>query len=166
MLRLLLGILLLWFPSSGFIPTLKKGSRLLIQVQEETSPISFFEHKANDCMQNKINFLVGPQEPRLATVRRRKLAWFGHVPRHDSLSKTILRGTLEGGQRRGRQRKCWMDNIKEWTTLPMPKLLTRTSCRKDGKRKSAESSRMSPDETIGQGTELNWTELIALALNM
>ena len=82
---------------------------------------------------------MGPLEPLLATVKRWKLAWFGHVPRHDSLSKTILQGTLEGGRRRGRQRKCWMDNIKEWTSLPIPELLTRTSYRKDWKRISAGS---------------------------
>ena len=28
------------------------------------------------------NFLVGPPEPVLATVMRRKLAWFGHITRH------------------------------------------------------------------------------------
>ena len=49
----------------------------------------------------------------VATVERRKLAWVGYVTRHDSLSQTILRGTLEGGRRRGWQTKCWMDNIKE-----------------------------------------------------
>ena len=38
----------------------------------------------------------GPQKPLLATVKRRTLAWFGHVTRHDSLSKTILQGTSEG----------------------------------------------------------------------
>ena len=53
--------------------------------------ISYLEHK--------INFLVGPQEPLLSTVKRRKLAWFGDVTRHDSLSKTILQGTLQGGPR-------------------------------------------------------------------
>ena len=60
----------------------------------------------------------------------------------------------------GRQRKCWMDNIKEWTYLPMPKLLTRTSCRKDWKRISAESSiisRWRPDRSR-DWTALNWTE--------
>ena len=57
-----------------------------------------------------------PQEPLLATVKRRKVAWFGHVTRHDSLSKTIVQGTLVGGRRRGRQRKCWMDKIKERTS--------------------------------------------------
>ena len=73
------------------------------------------------------------------------------------LPKTILQGTLESGRRRGRQRNCWMDNIKEWTSLPMLELLTRASCRKDWKSSSAESSLMSPpppDDPIGQGTEL------------
>ena len=37
--------------------------------------------------------------------------WLMHVTCHDSLSKTILQGTLEGG-RHGRQRTCWM-GIKE-----------------------------------------------------
>ena len=37
-----------------------------------------------------------------------------------------------------------MDNIKEWTSLPMPELLTKPSCIKDWKRISAESSLMSP----------------------
>ena len=74
---------------------------------------SHLEHKTDDWVRSKINSLVSLQESLLATVKRRKLAWFGHVTRPDSLSKTILQGTLEGGRRRGRQRKCWMDNIKE-----------------------------------------------------
>ncbi|KAL8610882.1 hypothetical protein ACOMHN_056737 [Nucella lapillus] len=41
------------------------------------------------------------QEPLLSVVKRRKLTWFGHVNRHDSLAKTILQGTVEGGRRRG-----------------------------------------------------------------
>ena len=63
-------------------------------------------------------FLVGPQKPLLVTVRL-KLAWFGHVICRNSLSKTIFQGTLEGGQHYGWHRKCWLDNIKEWTSLPM-----------------------------------------------
>ena len=67
---------------------------------------------------SKINFLVGPQEPLLATVERRKLAWFGHVTHHDNLSKTILRGTLESGRRRGRQRECWVATSKSGHPYP------------------------------------------------
>ena len=59
--------------------------------------MSYFEYRTNDFVLSKIKFLVSPQEPLLATVKRRKLAWFGHVTRHDSLSKTILQGTLEKG---------------------------------------------------------------------
>ena len=33
------------------------------------------------------------------------------------LTKIILQGTVQGGRRRGRQRKLWEDNIKEWTGL-------------------------------------------------
>ena len=53
--------------------------------------IFYLEHKTNVWMQSKINFLVGPQEPLLATVNRWKLAWFGHVTRHDCLSKSSFR---------------------------------------------------------------------------
>ena len=59
--------------------------------------ISYLEHKTKDWMQSKINFFVGPEEHLLTTVKRQKLAWFRHVTRHDSLSKTILQGTLESG---------------------------------------------------------------------
>ena len=106
---------------------------------------SYLEHKTNDWVRSKISFLVGPQEHLLATVKRRKLAWFGHVTRHDNLSKTILHSTLEGGRRRGRQRKCWMDNIREWTSLPVPELLTMSCYRKHWI--SAESSLMFPPTT-------------------
>ena len=57
---------------------------------------SYSEHKTNDWVRSKINSLVGPQEHLLATVKRWKLAWSGHVTRHNILSRTILQGTLEG----------------------------------------------------------------------
>ena len=75
----------------------------------------------------------------------------------DSLSKVVLQGTLEEGRRRGRHRKCWMDNIKKLTTWTT-ELLTMASCRKVWKRISAESSVMSPDDLISQGTKLNYMQ--------
>ena len=47
-----------------------------------------------------------------------------YVTRHDSLSKTILHGTMDSGRRRGQQTKSWMDSAKEWTSLPVPELLS------------------------------------------
>ena len=60
---------------------------------------------------------IGPYEDLLTSVKRRKLKLYGHVTRSSELAKTILQGTVQGGRRRGRQRKRWEDNIKEWTGL-------------------------------------------------
>ena len=38
--------------------------------------ITYLEHKNNDWVWSKVNFLLGPQEPLLATVKRWKLALF------------------------------------------------------------------------------------------
>ncbi|KAI8497134.1 hypothetical protein Bbelb_250830 [Branchiostoma belcheri] len=86
--------------------------------------ISYHQHKTNEYVYQQVYSLVGPQEAVMSTVRRRKLQWFGHLTRHNNLAKTILQGTLEGKRRRGRQKKVWLDNIKDWTSLTVPQLLT------------------------------------------
>ena len=91
--------------------------------------------------------------------KRPKLAWCGHVTCHNSLSKTILQGTLEGGQCRGQQMKCWMDNIKAWTSLPVTELLTMASCRKDWKKIFAASSLDHVPSTTKSVKGLNWPDL-------
>ena len=41
-----------------------------------------------------------------------KHQYFGHLMRRtDSLEKTLMLGTIEGGRRRGRQRMRWLDGI-------------------------------------------------------
>ena len=43
-----------------------------------------------------------------------KLQYFGHLmQRADSLEKTLMLGTIEGGRRRGRQRTRWLDGITD-----------------------------------------------------
>ena len=106
--------------------------------------ISYKEHKTNEYVRSLVRTLVGPQEPLLATVKRRKLAWFGHVTRHDSLTKTILQGTVEGARRRGRPRKNWTDNIKEWTNMTMPDLVTKTTNRSQWRRLTFSAAHRSP----------------------
>ncbi|XP_076468832.1 uncharacterized protein LOC143299483 [Babylonia areolata] len=113
--------------------------------------ISYKEHKTNDYVRNLLSNLVGPQEPLLVTIKRRKMAWFGHVIRHNTLSKTILQGTVEGGRRRGRQRKSWSDNVKEWTKMTMPDLLT-TAANRTAWRAMTSSS-CPPNDPSGQGNE-------------
>ena len=66
-------------------------------------------------VKRRIESEIGPYKDLLTTVKQRKLKWYGHVTRSQGLAKTILQGTVEGGRRRGRQRKRWEDNIREWT---------------------------------------------------
>ena len=42
----------------------------------------------------------------------------------------LCHGTLDGGRRRGRQMKCYVDNIEVETSLPVPELLTLASRKK------------------------------------
>ena len=52
------------------------------------------------------------QEKTNINTSRCKLSWFGHVCRHDTLSKIILQVTVDGSsRRRGRPRKSCKDNI-------------------------------------------------------
>jgi len=64
----------------------------------------------------------GRPETLLATSKRRKINWFGHICQHNSLAKIMLWGTIEGGRKRRTPRKYWLVNIKDWDerrhTLP------------------------------------------------
>ena len=79
--------------------------------------ISYKDHVTNEEVRARIQRAIGPHDDLLTIVKKRKLTWYGHVTRSDGLAKTILQGTVPGGRRRGRQKKRWEDNIKEWTGL-------------------------------------------------
>ena len=78
--------------------------------------ISYSEHKTKEYVWQQVNIQTAHQELLLSTVKRRKLSWFNHVCRHDTLPKIIRQGTVDGRCRKDRQCKSWKDNIKkEWT---------------------------------------------------
>ena len=60
---------------------------------------------------------IGEHDDLLTMVKKRKLRWYGHISRSSGMAKTILQGTKKGARRRGRQKKRWEDNIKEWTRM-------------------------------------------------
>ena len=51
-----------------------------------------------------------------------KLQYFGHLmQRADSLEKTLMLGTIEGGRRRGQQRIRWLDGITDSMDMNLSK---------------------------------------------
>ena len=112
--------------------------------------ISYLEHKTNDWVRNKINFLVGPGEPFLATVKRRKLARFGHVtPRQPPQNHPSEH--LGGWATPWSAEEMLVGQYQRVDILPMQELLKRALCRKDWKRISADSPSFPPDNPVGQG---------------
>ena len=56
-----------------------------------------------------------------------------NVSRSSGLAKTILQGTVKGKRKRGRQKKSWKDNIKEWTGMDFSAQLGQLKTGQDGK---------------------------------
>ena len=83
--------------------------------------ISYKDHVTNEEVRAKIQQAIGPHKDLMIIAKRRKLQWHGHVFRSSGLAKTILKGTVKGGRRQGRQRDRWEDNIREWTGLEFSK---------------------------------------------
>ena len=79
--------------------------------------ISYKDHVTNEEVRRKITAAIGEYDELLTLVKKRKLRWFVHVSRSSGLAKTILQGTVKGKRKRGRQKKRWEDNIKEWTGM-------------------------------------------------
>ena len=76
--------------------------------------ISYKDHVTNEEVRNGIQNTIGVHDDLLTMVKKRKLRWYGHISRSSGMAKTILQGTVKGARRRGRQKKRWEDNIKEW----------------------------------------------------
>ena len=50
----------------------------------------------------------------LKEIKKRKLNYFGHIKRHDSLERLTMEGRMEGSRGRGRPRRRWTQDITEW----------------------------------------------------
>ena len=95
--------------------------------------ISYKDHVTNEEVRRKIQAAIGKYDELLTLVKKRKLRWFGHVSRSSGLAKTILQGTVKGKRKRGRQKKRWEDNIKEWTGMDFASSTRAAETGQDGK---------------------------------
>ena len=62
----------------------------------------------------ELSRLTGLQ-PIMNRVRARKLRWYGHIKRCSLPVKVAVEGNVPGNRGRGRPRRRWRDDIKEWT---------------------------------------------------
>ena len=72
--------------------------------------ISWKQKVTNDQVLEKFN----TKRQLIDTIKFRKMCFFGHVKRHDTIIKEILEGKVEGRRGRGRPRAVWTDNIRSW----------------------------------------------------
>ena len=114
--------------------------------------ISYTERKTNILVNNLINEKVGSYVPLLDIIMRRKMTKFGHITRHDSISKTILQGYVEGNRKRGRSKKNWLNDIFEYSNLPLQQFLVIAKDRYKWKKLLKTLSR-SPLRCIRHGTK-------------
>ena len=99
--------------------TLTAGIKRRIQVLEmrcyrRLLNISYKVHVTNEEIRNRIQNAIGVDDDLLTMVKKQKLRWYGHISKPLGMAKTILHGTVKGARRRGRQKKRWEDNIREW----------------------------------------------------
>ena len=65
---------------------------------------------------------ISPENSLEGLMLKLKLQYFGHLMRRtDSLEKTLMLGKIEG-ERRGQQRKKWLDGITDSMDMSLSKL--------------------------------------------
>ena len=69
--------------------------------------ICYRDHVTNEELRNinTISHVIGQYEDLIATARKLKLRWYGHITRSTGLAKMILQCTVHAGRRRGNQKK-------------------------------------------------------------
>ena len=66
---------------------------------------------------------ISPEYSLEGLMLKLKLQYFGHLmQRTDSLEETLMLGKIEGGRRRGRQRKRWLDGITDLMDMSLSEL--------------------------------------------
>ena len=109
--------------------------------------ITYRDHILNEEVRNRTRQGIGRDEDLLTIVKRRKLKWYGHATRYTGFVKPILQGTVQGGRRRGRQKKRWEDNIPEWTGMTLGAAMRKADSRKEWREPVARSSVVSQRST-------------------
>ena len=118
MLSLVISIFLYACESWTLTAELEKRTQVFeMRCYRRLLNISYKVHVTNNAVRRKIQAVIGEYNELLTLVKKRKLNWFGHVSRYSGLAMQILQGTVKGRGKRGRQKKKWEDNLKEWAGM-------------------------------------------------
>lgn len=100
--------------------TLKEDTRRRIEAFEmwcyrRMLRISWIQKVTNDRVLDRVHMA----RKLIKTVKKRKIAYLGHVLRHRRyrILQLVMMGKIEGKRGRGRRKKSWMRNIREWTGI-------------------------------------------------
>ena len=77
---------------------------------------------------------MGPHDPLLTIIKKRKMQFYGHTNRAGNLGTTIMQGSVDGKRGRGRPRTTWLKNIVDWTGLAINDLHTYSMDRQKWKK--------------------------------
>ena len=88
--------------------------------------VSYVEHVNEE----EILRRVGQDRGLLGQVKSRKLKYFGHTTRHESLETDIMLGIMAGKRRQGGQKKQWIDDIVQWGDRSLVEMVRQAENRK------------------------------------
>ena len=91
--------------------------------------ISYNDHVTKEEVCRKIQAAIVEYDELLTMVKKRKLRWFVHISKSSDLAK---HGEMQT-KKRGRQKKRWEDNIKEWQEWTLPAQLGQLKTGQNGK---------------------------------
>ena len=92
--------------------------------------VSWTERRTNEYVLRQLN--IRPEL--INSIKKRKLAYFGHITRAQNLMTEVSQGLVEGQRSRGRQKIRWNDNIAEWTDMKINDCTMKARSRREWRR--------------------------------
>ena len=68
------------------------------------------------------------------SIKRSKVAWYGHIRRSKYPAKSIMEGPIPGFCKRGRPSRRWLADINEWTQVNFQHICTASTDREEWRR--------------------------------
>ena len=90
-------------------------------------------HKLNDRMSiSSLRSLTQLRDITI-TIKRSKVAWYGHLRRSSIPAKVVMEGFIPGYRKRGRPSRRWLDDVREWTGYNFSQISIASTSREEWK---------------------------------